>query len=196
VLLQAAADETRRAVLSRFNPDSCIATTRVLIDVLSYLGVRAQAWAVNLTLFNPEAWELYRMGIPAREWPPAAWSVGMRGDRAGEVGHIVAVAGPRLIDASIDQAARPGKGLPVISPLVAGLAPGTDLTRRDRLLVYEVGTTRLTYGASGSTGYVSSRNWRRGEPDTSACIDDVLRALHAGKKSNGCSEIIPDQGGL
>lgn len=179
-LLQVVADAARQAVLTRFTPASCIATTRVVVGVLRYFGVAARPWAVSTHLFNPAAWELREQGIPAAEWPPDAWSIGIRGDLAGQVGHLVAVtSGWRMVDASLDQAARPDKGLPPIPPFVAGLPAGMDLARTDRGLVYQVGTTRLVYMASGSRDHETSPQWRKDNPGVRACTAETIRAVRA-----------------
>ena len=94
-LLEAVADAARPAVLARFAPDSCIATTRVIIEALRYFGVPAVAWPVNMVMFNAAAWPLVKARVPAAEWPEDAWSVGF------------AAAGT-----AADGTAEPGQGRP------------------------------------------------------------------------------------
>jgi hypothetical protein len=191
-VLQLAADVVRPVVLTEFAADSCIATSRVLIEVLRRLNIPARPWAVNLLMFNPAGWDLYQDGIPVREWPADAWSVGFRGDRPGEVGHVAVVAGARLIDASLDQAARPDRGMPPIPPTVFALPAGIDLDRADQGLVYQAGPTRLVYAPSGSRLYASSSNWRRDHPAIRACVAEAVR----GVQRNGIKDtLIPASGG-
>jgi hypothetical protein len=180
-LLQAAADAARAAVLTRFRPDSCIATTRVVIEVLRAFGVPARPWPVNVKIFNAAAWPLANARVPVAEWPGDAWSVGIdvRNGRDG-VGHLVAVSGLRMIDASIDQASRPGMNMELV-PLVAPIPEGFDLAG-GRELLYGRGDSgvRLTYGPSGSRVFASSPHWRRDNADVRACAGQAIRAVRLG----------------
>jgi hypothetical protein len=77
------------AVLESFRPDSCIATTRVVISVLRYYGLPAKPLAVKVAAFNAVAWPLADAGMPVDAWPREAHSVvsapGRRGRAAGTV---------------------------------------------------------------------------------------------------------------
>jgi hypothetical protein len=179
VLLQAALDASRAAVLRRYKPESCIATTRVTIEVLRHFGVRAAPWPVNVSVFTEAAWDLARQGVPIGEWPPGAWSVGIHVDASPDrVGHLAAIAGGYLLDGSIDQAARPEKGIHALRPLVARLPDPfvpDDTTAR---IPYQVEGLVLIYFASGSRVFRSSRSWRPGYPLVRACVAEAIRAVH------------------
>jgi hypothetical protein len=181
--MQLVADASRAAVLTRFDVSSCIATTRVVIEVLAYFGIAARPWAANVKLFNDIAWKLTGDGVPLTAWPPEAHSVSVDTRNGGDgIGHVVAVAGPVLVDASIDQAARPDKGL-AVGPLVLGLPAGFDRAVPGDVLFELDGGIRLMYGPSGSRLYTTSTNWRRGHPAIRACVGEAVRVVRAGVDS-------------
>lgn len=117
-----ARDEIRRD----FAIDSCIASTRITIEVMKNLGIRARPLSVEVMVFNKQFHET----VQAEGWPTVtgkdfedwcdrhgAWSVGIdRSQSRGEdrwPGHLTAVVGnkPYLVDASADQLNRPHKGI-------------------------------------------------------------------------------------
>lgn len=106
----------RQAVLAEFRVDSCIASTRVTIEVCRYWGLMARPQPTRVQAFTPTAWKLRDelVSLPVEQWPPGAYSVGVAGgDHAPGRwnGHLVAVQGRWIIDPSIDQLARPQHGL-------------------------------------------------------------------------------------
>lgn len=185
-LLQAIADEARAAVLTRHKPNSCIATTRVAIETAAYFGVSLRPWAVNVRAFTPEGWRLAQAGVPPEDWPQHAHSIGIiAGAGPADVGHVAAVttrgqvtaAGDWLIDASLDQAARPARGLGPFTPVVAPLPAGLDLAETGvHQVEYEIDGGPVFYTASGSRLYLSSPNWRPG-PAIRACVAEAIRAI-------------------
>jgi hypothetical protein len=189
VLLTArAAAVTRAAVLARYRPDSCITTTRVLIEVLRYFGVSAEPWAVDLTVTNAAGRKWAATDVPIEDWPDEAYSIGMRADSAARpgdggqfgVGHVVAVvAGGLMADASIDQVARPGHGIPALAPVLARL-PGDWRDAPDGMVLRWAagdGDLQLDYRGNGSRLYASSPNWRRRNPHLRACVAEAIRAV-------------------
>jgi hypothetical protein len=191
-MLNAIALASRAAVLERYRPDSCIATTRVVTEVARYWGVTVRPWAVNVRLFTEGAWELAEAGVPVAEWPDDAWSIGIEADLSVKpsdpgqrgVGHVVGIAAGRwLIDASIDQTHRAGK-IPWIPPLVVELPEGFD-TADLTPPVPSVGWRdeglglRIFYQASGSRLYATSRNWRRDQPDIREAVADAINRIKA-----------------
>jgi hypothetical protein len=179
-LLQAVADAAREAVLDRYEPDSCIATTRVVIETARYFSVSMRPWAVNLRVFNPAGWACAEAGTPAADWPEDAWAMSMSAATGEQVGHVVAVtaAGDRMVDASIDQVARPGLGVPAFRPLVCGLPPGWDAP--GACIMWQAEGHHLVYTSSGSRVFATqSPNWRRGDPGNRACTADAIRAVRA-----------------
>lgn len=118
----------RRAVLTRYDVDSCIESTAIFIDVLSELGVESSPAPVLVSAFNRAAQHMltYYPDVPVEHWPEEAWSVGQGPDQppkpGGWPGHLVAVvptrAATRLVDVSADQMSRPEKDLVVPGPVI------------------------------------------------------------------------------
>lgn len=70
----------RDEVLTGWSPDSCIASTRVLLETLKAFGVEGRATPTRVAVFNPTAWKLAREQVPVTAWSDGAWSVGVEGD--------------------------------------------------------------------------------------------------------------------
>lgn len=118
-----------------FQSDSCIASTRIGIDVLDYFSVASAPLALQVLIFNEEAIQLleggmtmeelaaHMRGIPLeQEGGPWSMGVGLGGDPEPNKwpGHLV-IAIPQtrsMIDLSIEQASRPHKGLPFREPIL------------------------------------------------------------------------------
>ena len=111
----------RQAVLVEFRHDSCIASTRVTLEVCRYWGLAARPQAVKVQAFTPQAWQQRAAlrNVPVDKWPKGAWSVGIAGSGKHGPGrwdgHLVALHGRWLIDPSLDQLARPQHGLLVLA---------------------------------------------------------------------------------
>lgn len=147
----------REETLARYaNPNSCVATTRVLLAALRNLGVRAKPYAVGVLVFNKAGWELSEQQVPIEQWPDEAWTLGVTatGAVSGKRwdGHLIAVAADPvaarwwLLDGSLDQLSRPAKGI-VLRPLAMPLqVPGQPITFTD-----ESGT-RVIYASPQSAG--------------------------------------------
>lgn len=127
-------ERARPIILKYFGEDSCIASTKVVLGVLATFGIEAQPVVVETLAFNPAMVRRVeaegRMPVNLDEttrWSSecGSWSVGigMEADYAahspgGWPGHLVAVSGMTLIDASLGQANRPQRGLYVPPALV------------------------------------------------------------------------------
>lgn len=121
----------RQEILKDFRPDSCIASTGLVIDVLKFFGFSAAALPVQVTIFNPPMAERWlREGIPespdvtlAWEKEDGSWALGLgfgpkeNGNASGYIGHLVALVEERIvIDLSLDQANRPARSI-ALSPM-------------------------------------------------------------------------------
>lgn len=142
------ATETRPRILEHFSPDSCIATTRILIDILTYFGIPTQPLPVEVTIFNEQARTLLEThgldavaeAVYAREpgEPGGPWTLGLGITRTPtDVGHLV-VALPHhgyLLDGSLDQASRPHKNI-TLPPLPIRILDPAFLTTPTAVLDY------------------------------------------------------------
>jgi hypothetical protein len=118
----------RPPILEYFGKRSCIASTRIGLDVLEYFGVRAEPMPLFVLVLNGEALDLAAQGMSQPELqaemlkygldePGGPWGIGVGAEienSADWAGHLmVAVPDERLLlDLSLDQASRPHKGLP------------------------------------------------------------------------------------
>lgn len=183
-ILDALVSHARPVILTEFQADSCIASTRIGLDVLGYFGIPAREYPLLVAAFNPEALALMEQGVPVEEIgeqtrsispddPDGPWSVGIGaspvpGGRAnGWSGHLI-IGSPELgivADLSLDQGARPHKRLhlgPYWGPM-PDPAWFTDPTARQ---FYINQTQRvllvLDRGAvPDPIGYLRSPNWKR-----------------------------------
>ena len=133
----------RPELLRVFRRDSCIASTRVALDVLKTFGIAARPLSVKAVVYNAPYAARLELGMPLPEsaeemacWvrEDGAWSVGVgfpnpdapRVD--GWPGHLVAVTERHLLfDLALDQASRPAHGLrlgPLAVPASAAFLAG------------------------------------------------------------------------
>jgi len=146
----------RPIILEYFRKDSCIASTRITIEVFSRLGFKTIPFACHVRIFNGKFREIFER---EKHWPTkeemekwitqGAWSIGFGyGDHKGEryIGHLVAIVENKyLIDSSIDQAERPHKEIFFPAILVAeinrdfrrGKEKLTIINDRGTVIVYE-----------------------------------------------------------
>lgn len=184
----------RAEVLRHVRPDSCIATTRLLLDVLARERIAAYALAVDARVANMAAERLLAAGTGSESlagraaWVVAgAWVVAIeRGEAAPDrwAGHLVAVAERRfLIDAALDQAARPERGIVLAGPVVAPV--GEAFLRGRQGLVGQLGATTVRYRTRpGDRSYRTAPDWA--DPTRrAAALAAVLARLAAGGTDRG-----------
>lgn len=147
----------RPIILEYFQKDSCIASTRITVEVFSRLGFKAMPLPCQVQVYNNKFREIFER---EKHWPTkeemekwvtqGAWGIGIGfGDHKGEgyLGHLVAIVENRyLIDSSIDQAERPHKEIFFPAILVAeinrdfrrGKEKHTIINDRGTVMVYEL----------------------------------------------------------
>lgn len=134
IVLRTIARVGRKIIREDFRADSCIASTRVVTRVLSHYGFHAEPRHVKVIIFNKIMLEYWNKGqVPNNETPAfrefcdrtGAWSIGLGYENPGQraVGHVVAIMPKELkmIDASLDQADRPHKGICLPCPFITGI---------------------------------------------------------------------------
>lgn len=191
--------ETRPRVLEHFSPDSCVATTRILIDVLEYFGVPGKPYAVEVAVFNQEArlilesdgLEAVAEAVHARstEETGGPWTLGLglnidTEDGAGHV--VVGVPGMGvLLDGSIDQVSRPRKNI-LLEPFAVHIPETGFFSHPDGQCGFTTTVngheSTLVYTRSPVNRYAKSPNWRRqldGKPSRvfHVIAADVIRAV-------------------
>ena len=169
IVLQTIADQAPqiRAMINAHTrkKNNCIVTAAVMQKVLQFYQVNAAPLVVRAAAYNAEFWSLVeRLGWPRdditlNEWIDlGAYSVGLgyaeRGQVNGSVngsswaGHLVLTAaipdrwGIWLLDVSLDQATRPGKGIELV-PLVGVVNP--DPIRAGEIMATKMNDAILVY---------------------------------------------------
>lgn len=142
---------------------TCIASTRLALTALARLGVKGRAVACEVIAANAAALPLIGRVLVA-DWPPEAWSVGVRIEpspydgtaepfrQSGLSVHVVAAGDGWLLDVTAPQFHRPLRDLIVPRPILA-LTDGRQLVpvdlERGGLLTYrlhpEVARFRTTH---------------------------------------------------
>jgi hypothetical protein len=136
VLLAALKPVVRTEMLKQFTPDCCIATCRILQHVFTFFGYKSEPLPVSAYIYNKAMVDLLCTGVELPTEPPArrelfdrtgAWGIGITqqsadigapvpGRRFG--GHVVLRVMNTLVDASLQQADRPDKGI-ALPPMLA-----------------------------------------------------------------------------
>lgn len=111
-------DDTRPAMRARFNANSCVAATKVVVEVARAFGYRAKSVEVEVAAYNAKAWQAIVDGH-GNDMEDGSKIVAIEpGDRedpgAWPGAHMVAlVAGDWFVDLSLDQMSRPDHDLPL-----------------------------------------------------------------------------------
>lgn len=178
---------TRRVVLEYYQVSSCVASTRIGLDVLQYFGVPARPQAVRAFAFTADRYAALLDGTRPDQAP--GYSVGTVGDQGVTSGpngrkwdgHLVLVLPaqkprPALIDLSADQMSRPQHNMPINGPVVGIVdlqtwaEPGQAAVwrcERDVVLVYE---------QFDDAGYRQGTNWRK-SAERRQVAGEIIRAL-------------------
>lgn len=180
-VILALAKVARPVLLRYFEPRSCIASTRIGIDVLAYFGIKAVPVPLLVAIFNAEAARMVNEGMSlsdvaeamwkiSKDQPGGPWTIALgaeveNGD--GWAGHLM-IGIPQyrtLLDLSIDQANRPLKNIEFNDDLRTMHVPDESWWKgaEDRaILATDSGLTLiLDHEAPDPDGYKRSKNWVR-----------------------------------
>jgi hypothetical protein len=191
-VLQSLLGIARPVILRHYRADSCIASSRIAIDVLSHFGILAEPLTVNLTVYNPAFAARIEAGDrepetqdELNEWirKYGAWNVGvgMGGDPRLLTwgGHLVVIAEKRcILDLSADQANRPQRNINLV-PLGGDVPPEFF---DGEPLFFQINGCVLKYLVSpDNNGYTSSPDWlqaSRREP----LVQEIIKKMKEEKK--------------
>jgi hypothetical protein len=99
----------------------CINSTRIGVEALRLLGVKARPTSVSMLVANDAGWDLATRGVDVDEWPAHAWSVGAGFDDAGDGGawngHLILTGDGFALDLSAKMFHRPEHGIWLDGPL-------------------------------------------------------------------------------
>lgn len=178
------ADATRTAVLRLCRRDSCIATTRVLLNVLGYYGLPGRPLPVKAAAYNRGAWTWASSGAAAADWPADAYCVGagwLGHNRPGQWdGHLVALTPGYLVDGFLDQMSRPRRGICLPGPGVFERPAGWDPASSGRLTLQRADGTVLTYEPTRDRHWRQSPGWSATAAEIREATAATIRALKAG----------------
>lgn len=187
--------EVARAVIRRdFRADSCIGSTRTVTRVLEHFGISAKPLPVQVYIYNKS----YVDAVERGDWPPTfdqvmfrhwcdrngAWAIGVgvwdeaEGLKPGQYGgHLVAFLPKHhlLIDASLDQAVRPQRG--IVLPDVLQIPTTAEFEEGAASLSGVVNNCVLRYHQHNDEGrYLRSPDWA--DPKrTRKATEDILRYI-------------------
>ena len=184
-LMQALIDVGRPIILESFSPDSCIASTRIGLAVLTYFGIAAKEYPVSITVLNKDAMqflaehdgdlfalkaETMKYAVEDRGGP---WTVGLGAPDLPELrpngtvgwpGHLVIGMRrwDRLLDLSLDQVSRPHKNMPLGATMIDVPEHWWDITEERQPTVLTDGTsgTVLLLMHRHDTNYRKAPNWK------------------------------------
>jgi hypothetical protein len=170
-ILRLLLEYARPIILEEFKTDSCIASTRIGLDVLDHYGILAEPLTVKTTIFNPVMLQRHESGerLPTndaemQEWVGKyrAWAIGLGfgGDQGPHKwpGHLVLHAEKTtMLDLSIDQANRPQWDIS-LHPFGTNTFP--EFLAGDEPLYVVINGCLLKYHADlNNRGYTISPNW-------------------------------------
>ncbi len=194
-LLENFAEIARDEILADFTPDCCIASTRITIEVMRNLGIKARPMPVKAVAINPALTrKIDEHGWP-EVWPEdweaddSLWCVALGYGYDGPIdpekdydGHLVAlVAGKYLVDASIDQAERIHHDIELPDVLIVPLREGFVAGRRSLGAELPNGGV-VVYWANGDddgTAWRTAPDWK-GADRTRRAIRAITEHLKRG----------------
>jgi hypothetical protein len=190
-LLRTLSGPLRKLIRQRYKSDSCIASARIAIDVLTQLDIKAEPLAVDAMIFNREFVALMDQHgrLPESVAEREEWvadtgahsvGIGVPTDTSEGLHMVVIVEDHWLWDLAIDQAARPERGIildrPILAPVtpefLAAEQPVAGRNAEGVLIVYRA---RPNYEP-----WLISPNWRadgHDAPDRQRMVELTLRAI-------------------
>jgi hypothetical protein len=161
----------RPEILKWYRPDSCIASSRVVFDLLRHYEMRPLAMACHVRILNAALLKrIEKEGrhpkdeAEIRKWSrgDGSWNIGLGG--TGQVrpnrwdGHLVVLAyGGVMIDVSIDQANRPRKNI-ALKPIVMTVDPSWGTGEADAPTM-ENGCLLVYRAIPGDRDWVRTTGW-------------------------------------
>lgn len=167
----------RTEILKYYGSDSCIASTKVVIRILKHFGFQAEPRSVQLIVHNAAFNNAVLIGDtpPPTESPEfqawfkrtGAYSVGIGVPH----GHLVAILENVLIDASVDQAARPQWGIDLPKVLVTEFQ-----SLPHELIQSDTGATIIYRESENNDWWCKSPNWLDYSPNKKI-VKSVIRHI-------------------
>lgn len=198
-MVESVRQHLRPRVLVDFTSDSCVATTRIAIDVFDYFGVPASPLPVTVIILNTEATNIIESGgtvedVAKQVWqqnaqtPGGPWTIGLGfGEEKDGAGHVALMLPSisSVADFSIDQATRRHKNIalePVVFPVADDANPSDWEGATVQVQSPGEAAVTLMY-ASAEPRYRHSPNWRRvsgapgGREAFRSITGDVIRTV-------------------
>lgn len=189
--------KTARPIIRQyFRADSCVASTRITIEVLSRFGIKARPFQVSPVAMNRQYAALLKAhgGWPSvevfEEWKeqdPTIWSLGIDPVESNDkryAGHLVARTGRYIIDASADQLTRVPRG--IIVPGVIVLEHNERFFRGEQNLIKNLelgGVVLYSIPAVENNTYLDAPDWRKTE-HIRPVIKEIIEALNVRQRKS------------
>jgi hypothetical protein len=189
-LLQALSRPLRRRILEDYRADSCIPSTRIAVDLLAELGLKARPLRVTLHAFTLALAErITQEGhLPTSKeelirWcdETQGWSIGVGFSNTDPMAmHLVALVEEAWVwDLSADQASRPQRGIwfpmPLVFPATAEFMRGQSVR-----LTSETAVAYYTRHPGKDSPWSQTNSWRRDGADADlrqAIVQEMLEAI-------------------
>jgi len=184
----------RPMILQSFRPESCIVSTAIACDVLSFLDVPVIPMVVQVGIYNPKLTERIKASWMPDEATAIKWrnEDGCYGVSLGFVdtppnpenpkpwpGHLVAISPTFLMDLSIDQAARQQHSI-FLEPFWVPWSEETTfqrfITGKDCVLSMDNGTSLVYTARPTDRSFMKSPDWNQFER-RSDIVADLLRLM-------------------
>ena len=148
------------------NPNVCIVTTRIVLDVAEYFGVAVEPITVRAVAYNAafakHVDEGFTEGRDPKAWNDGSWSVGVGYGYAegqsranGWDGHLIAYADGHVADFSVGQLERPAHDLIIGSHMIAEVSNLTEAWA-----VHLSSGSVVEYERIDSREYIYAKDWR------------------------------------
>lgn len=208
--VKAFAAVARPIIRSEYDVDSCIASTRIAIDVFHHFGLQARPMVARMRVFNPAMGRCFGETGPydatafercdrehgartasieyavGREIPAGCWA-----------GHLVALVERQLlVDASADQASCPHNSIYLPGVLIAPVTPKFRAGLAQLIISSGDGCGILYDPYPSERSYRSAPYWKSSPTSqlvTNAIIAAMRSSLDAGRMSHGRRRLTPGE---
>jgi hypothetical protein len=187
-LIERLAPVVRPAILEIATPDSCIVTAAILRRVFQFYGYESQVIPTAVYIYNAQMVKLLGSGAKFPESTDerrklfaltGAWGIGITPESKvasgghGFGGHLVLRVGNAMIDASLQQADRPHRGIH-IPPFIAVESSGlTEYRPREVWL----GDTLVVYRRIDDFSFKKAPDWQRRTSPFPETVSKIIRQV-------------------
>lgn len=160
-------DAALKVLPKKFNPDCCIAATRITIDVLSEFHFKVKPLSVVVNVINESSGYVVSLGNKDQEKRPGCW-----------VGHLITMVNERcIVDLTLGQATRPQYGIR-LHPILCGTDPSFCSGEREVILKIN-GSDIIYHPLPQDKTYLTAPDWQGNlerRREVGRAIKDLMRS--------------------